>query len=304
MTEAATARPVDGVALERWLRRMAHGAATPWLHGEVARRMAERLVLVKQRPAVVIDWWSRLGAGAQALRATYPQARVLAVEPLALRAAAPASAAPWWSARRWRHAAAPLDGAALPEAGAQLVWANMMLHAVADPAAEMATWLRALAVDGFLMFSTLGPDTLKTLRELYRDAGWGAAHAPFVDMHDLGDMLVGSGFAEPVMDQERLTLTWDTPAALLAELRLLGSNADPARAQGLRTPRWRARLEAALVERAGSDGRIALEFELVYGHAFRPPPRLRVQGETRVGVDELQRMARAGRRGRSDGGLG
>ncbi|HVK32591.1 MAG TPA: methyltransferase domain-containing protein, partial [Burkholderiaceae bacterium] len=302
-SRAATVRPVDRAALERWLRRLAPRTDAPWLHGEVARRMAERLALVKLRPEVVIDWWSRAGASAAILRRAYPKARVLAVEPDALRTA-PAAPAPWWSARRWRAAAPALDAAALPEGGAQLVWANMMLHAVADPAAQMAAWRRALVVDGFLMFSTLGPDTLKTLREIYRDAGWGPPHAPFVDMHDLGDMLVGAGFAEPVMDQAQLTLTWATPAALLDELRLLGSNADPARAAGLRTPRWRARLEAALAARADREGRIALEFELVFGHAFNPRPRLRVQGETRVGVDELQRMARAGRRGRDDEGLG
>lgn len=296
MAEPATVRAIDRTALERGLRRMARHADAPWLHGEVARRMAERLALVKQRPAVVVDWWSRLGASAQTLRAAYPQARVLAVEPAPWRTAQVAPA-PWWSARRWRVPSPAVDAAALPEGAAQLVWANMMLHAVADPAAEMAAWQRVLAVDGFLMFSTLGPDTLKSLREIYRDAGWGPAHAPFVDMHDLGDMLVGAGFAEPVMDQERLTLTWATPAALLDELRALGSNADPARAPGLRTPRWRARLESVLAGRADRDGRIALEFEVVYGHAFKPRPRLRVQGETRVGVDELQRMARAGRRG-------
>lgn len=296
MTEPATVRAIDRAALERWQRRVAPRAEAPWLHVEVARRMAERLALVKQKPAVVLDWWSHAGGGAALLRDAYPHARLQAVEPAAGHAAA-APPAPWWSARRWRTATPALAAAALPGAGAQLVWANMMLHAVADPAAEMAAWQRALAVDGFLMFSTLGPDTLKTLREVYRDAGWGPAHAPFVDMHDLGDMLVGAGFAEPVMDQERLTLTWATPAALLDELRGLGANADPARMAGLRTPRWRARLEAALAARAERDGRIALEFEIVYGHAFKPAPRLRVQGETRVGVDELQRMARAGRRG-------
>jgi malonyl-CoA O-methyltransferase len=156
-------------------------------------------------------------------------------------------------------------------------------------------------MDGFVMFSTVGPDTLRSLREAYREAGWGSPHAPFVDMHDLGDMLVRAGFADPVMDQEMLRLTWATPAALLAELRSLGINADPARAAGLRTPRWRARLEAALAERAqqqkGPDGRITLEFEIVYGHAFNPPPRVAVAGETRLSAADLQRMARTGRNG-------
>jgi malonyl-CoA O-methyltransferase len=287
---ADTVRPIDRAALSRVLQRAARAPEPPWLHGEVARRMADRLPIVKAKPAVVLDWWARTGAGAGALRRVLPKARVLPVEPQA-----PAAAPGWWA--RWRGEAAPLAAEAVAPAAAQLVWANMMLHAVPDPAALLARWKSALAVDGFLMFSTLGPDTLKTLRAVYADAGWGPPHAPFVDMHDLGDMLVRAGFADPVMDQELLRLTWPTPAALLAELRTLGANADPQRAAGLRTPRWRARLEAALAARAGADGRIALEFEIVYGHAFNPPPRLAVQAETRLSATELQRMARTGRRG-------
>lgn len=285
-----TTRAIDAAALRRSVHRAAAAPEAPWLHGEVARRMAERLPLVKLQPGVVIDWWSHAGASAPLLRAQYPRATLRRVEPLPV-ADTPAR---WWQAWRTRDSA-PVDGVALPDAGAQLLWANMMLHAVADPPATIAQWQRVLAVDGFLMFSTLGPATLGSLRVLYRDAGFGSPHAPFVDMHDLGDMLAEAGFAAPVMDQEMLRLSWSTPGALLAELRGLGANADPARHAGLRTPRWRARLEGALAERAGSDGRIALEFEIVYGHAFKPAPRAPVAAETRLSPAELQRMARRGR---------
>lgn len=296
MPALPTARAIDRAALDLASRRAARCDEPPWLHGEVARRMAERLPVVRLRPTLAIDWWSRQGASQALLRKAYPDARLLSVEPPGMP---PRALPPWWSARRWR-AGEVIDAGALPEGQAQLVWANMMLHAVVDPGALMAQWRRALAVDGFLMFSTLGPGSLGSLRKLYRTAGWGSPHAPFVDMHDLGDMLIGAGFADPVMDQEVLRLTWPTPAALLAELRGLGANADPERHAGMRTPRWRARLEAALAERA-ADGRIALEFEIVYGHAFNPAPRLRLEGETRVSAEQLQRMARTGRR---DGALG
>ncbi len=290
------ARPIDGVALAHAQRRMARAAAAPWLHGEVARRMAERLPVIRQQPEVVIDWWARAGASHDVLARVYPKARLLRVESAAAAPVGAGSAAPWWSARRWRPAAPAIDDGKVPAQAGQLLWANMMLHAVADPEALMQRWRRALAVDGFLMFSTLGPDTLAGLRALYRDAGWGAAHAPFTDMHDLGDMLVAAGFADPVMDQERLTLTWATAEQLVAELRTLGANADPARFAGLRTPRWRSRLLAALRERAAADGRIGLEFELVYGHAFNPPPRARLAGETHVALEDMRTMARSGRR--------
>jgi malonyl-CoA O-methyltransferase len=288
-----TRRSIDGAALRRLAARQI-GAEPPWLNGEVARRMAERLAVVRLAPAVVIDWWSAAGASRELLKQAYPKAQLTRVEPLA------APAASGWR-RLWAREAAAIEASAVPAGAAQLVWANMMLHAVPDPGDAIAQWKRALAVDGFLMFSTLGPGTLAGLRALYRDAGWGSPHAPFVDMHDLGDMLVGAGFADPVMDQETLTLTWATPAALLAELRTLGINADPQRFGGLRTPRWRVRLEAALAERADAQGRIALGFEIVYGHAFNPPPRAKVAAETRLAPEDLQRMARRGRR---DGSLG
>jgi malonyl-CoA O-methyltransferase len=302
MSDGTTARSIDRAALLRLQQRQALAAEPPWLHGEVARRMAARLPIMKLVPSVVIDWWALSGASADLLRAAYPKAQQVRVDPAAVLQR-PKTAAPWWSAQRWRRAESVADSA-VPEAQAQLLWANMMLHAVPDPGALFAQWRRALSIDGFVMFSTLGPDTLKSLRETYREAGWGSAHAPFVDMHDLGDMLVRAGFADPVMDQEMLRLTWATPAALLAELRGLGINADTARAAGLRTPRWRVRLEAALAElasREGADGRIALEFEIVYGHAFNPPPRVAVAGETRLSAADLQRMARTGRSGASLG---
>lgn len=301
----ATAREIDRAALQRTVHQLARAPQAPWLHGEVARRMAERLPLVRLRPQSIVDWWSHAGGGAAWLAAAYPHADRLAVEPLEMQAArqADAAAASWW--QRWRRRDATvrsaIDAAALEPGAAQLVWANMVLHWVADPGELMRSWRAALSVDGFVMLSTFGPDTLKTLRELYRDARWGSPHAPFIDMHDLGDMLVSAGFADPVMDQEVLRLTWATPRAALQELRGLGRNADLRRHAGWRTPRWRARLEAALAERAGADGRIALEFELVYGHAFAPAPRLAVAAETRVDAEALRMMARSGRR---DGSLG
>jgi malonyl-CoA O-methyltransferase len=292
-------RPVQALALAQVARRMGRSAEAPWLHGEVARRMADRLGLIRLQPRTVIDWWSFNGASQSLLHRAYPDARPQRVEsdPSLLRRSTQA-VAPWWSPRRW---AAPSDAARAPQelaAGtADLLWANMMLHLIEDPQAQMQQWQRALAVDGFLMFSTLGPGSLKGLRDTYGRLGWPAPHAPFVDMHDLGDMLVHAGFADPVMDQEIITLTWADPLALLRELRSLGGNADPRRHAGLRTPRWRERLCAALQGLQGDDGRLRLEFEVVYGHAFRAAPKPRVAAQTTVALDEMREMLRPGRRG-------
>jgi malonyl-CoA O-methyltransferase len=311
-------RAIDTAALQRVRARLAAAAHAPWLHAEVARRMAERLPVIRQRPRRMLDWWPASSASAALLRDAYPRTPCQPVWPSGVPLP-DVAAARWWSPRRWRpHAAstastsrtswtspvAPRHADTLDASAGDLLWANMSLHWCADPLAEMRRWHAVLEADGFLMFSTLGPGTLATLRELYRAQGWGSPHAAFVDMHDLGDMLVEAGFADPVMDQETLTLTWPDAAAALAELRPLGANVDPARHPGLRTPRWRDRLHAALAaaapdpapgaaQGAAGPGRVALAFEIVYGHAFRPRPRPRVAARTTVGLEDMRSILRA-----------
>lgn len=296
---ASTARDLDAAAVGRVLNRWAAAPEAPWLHAEVARRMAERLPVIRSQPETVLQWWAHAGASDALLRQAYPKARQLHVEPTPalLARSAQAHAAPWWSARRWAGpGASAVLASELPPAAGGLLWANMVLHGAVDPPQLLAQWRRVLAVDGFLMFSTLGPGTLRELHALYGELGAGSPGAPLVDMHDIGDMLVHAGFADPVMDQEQLTLTWATPEALLAELRQLGGNADPARWPGLRTPRWHRRLLEALAARAGADGRIAMRFEVVYGHAFNPPPRPVVAAQTSVSLDDMRSMVRSGGR--------
>jgi len=279
---------IDPAAAMRWQQRPQ--SASAWLHEEVARRMEQRLGWIVRQPQSCLHWEPvRGGLQAQALLARrYPGARVMvsaAVEQerqQALRAAAK----PWWHPARWRAAL----GAVPAPVPADLLWANMTLHMAADPQALIRRWHEALAVDGFLMFSCFGPDTLRELRTLYQALGWPAPAHEYTDMHDWGDMLVAAGFAEPVMDMERIELTFETPQRLLQELRELGRNLHPARFPGLRGRGWRERLELALLQLAdpAQDGRLKLSFEIIYGHALRPPARLAVGGETRFSVEELR----------------
>ncbi len=296
-TPAETREQIDVGAVSHVLWRLSRQAQAPWLHREVARRMAERLPLIREPPQRWLDWWAHLGGGAAVVRQAYPQAQRIAVEPTpALRARSEQPLPPWWSPRRWSGATETvLLQPQVADASAEMVWANMMLHACLDMPAMLANWRRALVVDGFVMFSTLGPATLQELRALYAQLGYGAPHAPFADMHDVGDLLVHAGFADPVMDQEMLTLTWSTPAAALDELRALGGNVHPQRHAGLRTPRWRNQLLRQLERRADADGRVAMTFEVVYGHAFRPRPRARVAATSTVSLADMRASLSSGR---------
>jgi malonyl-CoA O-methyltransferase len=282
---------IDPVAARRWAQMPQ--LQSPWLHEEVARRMQERLAWIKLTPESWVHWEPlRGGLQAQAqLMQRYPQAACVLVEPQPHRAQAVAQALarPWWHPARWRNAApcvqAPAPGAA------QMLWANMALHMAADPQALIAQWHRALAVDGFVMFSCLGPDTLRELRPLYQSLGWPAPAHEFTDMHDWGDMLVQAGFAEPVMDMERIELTFETPQRLLQELRELGRNLHPQRFAALRGRCWQERLTKALaggLADPAHDGRLKLSFEIIYGHAFKPQPRLAVAAQTVFSLEEMR----------------
>lgn len=247
--------------------------------------------------------WEPVRGGMKAhslLRERYPEAECTMYEPVAKREAVAQEklGSRWWQLSRWKGAAAqvgePADGSM------DMLWANMLLHTAGDPQTLIERWHKALKVDGYVMFSALGPDTVQQLHRLYAELGLGPAGHAFTDMHDWGDMLVHSGFAEPVMDMERITLSYSGAAQLRAELRELGRNLHPARFGGLRGRQWRNQLDALLTAKladAQEQGRLVVSFEIIYGHAFKPTPRMKVQGESSISVQDMQQMLRQGRPG-------
>jgi malonyl-CoA O-methyltransferase len=173
-----------------------------------------------------------------------------------------------------------------------MVWANMALHSTQLPQALLKRWHRALRVDGFLMFSCLGPDSLKELRNAYGLLGWPEPAHAFTDMHDWGDMLVQAGFAEPVMDMERITLSYSSGAALLADLRLWGRNLSARRGIATRAKKWRTALIEGLEHQMprSEDGRLCLTFEVIYGHAHKGQPRVPVGAASAVSLQDMRQM--------------
>jgi malonyl-CoA O-methyltransferase len=272
---------------------------SPWLHEEVARRMEIRLDWLVCQPKSWLHWEPlRGGLQAQALLTRrYPGAgcQVIAAQAHERRLTQQALSQPWWHPARWHGA--PKFSAEPGPLSADMLWANMSLHMAADPQEMIRRWHDALAVDGFLMFSCFGPDTLRELRALYLAQGWPAPAHEFTDMHDWGDMLVQAGFAEPVMDMERIELTFETPQRLVQELRELGRNLHPGRFAGLRGRGWREHLYSALagLARPAHEGRLTLSFEIIYGHAFKPQRRLPVAPETRLTLEEMRASLRKDR---------
>jgi len=304
--------PVRGETVRRQFARRA--AALP-AHGvllrEIARRLDERLAVIRLAPLTVVDVGCGRGEARDLLRARYAAARWIGSDhclPM-LAAGRRERAARAGVVRRWVapladwFTGAPADGwvcagtDALPrgDGTVDLLWSNLMLHWHPAPHRVFPEWLRVLRADGLLMFSAFGPDTLKELRVACAQALPQARPLPFVDMHDFGDMMVAAGFATPVMDAETLTLTYGSAAELLREVRALGGNPRDDRAPGLPSGARARALHHALDSARDLDGRLRLSFEVVYGHAWRPAPRQAPPpGKvTRIDVDHLRAQLRS-----------
>ena len=159
-----------------------------------------------------------------------------------------------------------------------MAWSNLALAWAPDPLRAFAEIGRVIASGGLLMFSSYGPDTLKELRAAFATVDAGTHVHPFIDMHDLGDMLVASGFVAPVMDMETILLTYENFEGLARDLRLSGqSNMTRDRSKGLQ---GRKRFSAMRIayETARKEGRLPATIEVIYGHAWRGEPRIAKDG--------------------------
>ncbi|MBI4755480.1 MAG: malonyl-ACP O-methyltransferase BioC [Betaproteobacteria bacterium] len=288
---------LDALAVRRNFARAAPGynqAAA--LAREVAGRMASRLDYVRLTPARILDAGCGTGADLNLLGERYPGALRLGCD-IALPMLAQAGHRSAWLRRllpRLSGGGVALlggDAAHLPlvHGSVDLLWSNLMLHWANDPLAVLGEFRRVLAVGGLLMFSTLGPDTLRELRRAFAAADRAPHVHRFVDMHDVGDMLVAAGFAQPVMDMEVITLTYRSLDDLLHELRAAGaSNADACRGRGLLGKRAWHRV-IATYEAMRRDARLPATFEVIYGHAWKPEPRTTEDGRTIVRFDRPRR---------------
>ena len=283
--------PIDLARVRRLFARPRLVAPADFLRREIAGRMRERLALVKIAPQRVLDAGCGAGADLPLLQKDYPAAQVLGLDAAQAMAAAarPASSAGKSLLNRLLPAKAGIDLLAgdfgdLPFGpnSIDLVWSNLALHWHPQPDRVFAEWRRVLRVDGVLMFSNFGPDSLRELRAAFAEVDDFAHVLPFVDMHDFGDQLVEAGFSTPVMDMEVITVTYDTAQALLADVRALGGNPLATRSRGLMGRAAGIRLQAALERGRRADGKLALTFEVIYGHAFRPAPRVTAAGEAIV----------------------
>jgi len=271
-------------------RAAARYDAAAVLQREVCRRMLSRLDYIKADPALVLDAGSGTGNALDGLLARYPRARVLALD-LALAMAARARARrPWWKqlldVRGTRLAAVCGDIEQLPFASGRvgMVWSNLALQWIGEPKPAFSEMHRVLVPGGLFLFSSFGPDTLKELRAAFQGIDQHTHVHRFMDMHDVGDRLVASGFADPVMDMEVVTLTYAGVRELMVDLKAIGAaNVTRGRPGGLAGKSMLERV-ARNYEAHRRDGRLPATFEVVYGHAWKPQPRVGPAGRPVIDI--------------------
>ena len=264
-------------ARRRFDRAAATYLAAARLETEVGARMLERLDYVRISPQRILDAGCGPAPQAAALGKRYPGAQLLGADfslPMLRQARSVGWLARLRGVRRPVAVCASLAHLPFAAGSVQLLWSNMALHWVDEPRAALAEFHRVLAPEGLLMFSALGPDTLKELRAA---AGEARVHR-FADMHDLGDWLLAAGFSAPVMDMETLTLEYRDVTSLFSELRASGQTS--ARADRPRGLAGKALL--ASLAPAGSSATC----EVVYGHAWKGVPRRSADGR---GIVQFER---------------
>lgn len=256
------------------------------LQREVGQRMAERLDYVKLQPARVLDAGCGTGAETRLLMRRYPRSQVLALDFAEPMLAHARKRGGWW--RKPVCLCGDLEALPLADASVDLVWSNLALQWVNDLAGAFREAVRVLRPGGLFMFTSFGPDTLQELRAAWAAVD-GASHvSPFLDMHDVGDLLLRARFADPVMDVEHLTLTYRDAAQLMRELKGIGAgNATSGRPRGL-TGKSRLRAMLAAYEECRRDGLLPASYEVVYGHAWAPSQGPLPSGEVRVALDSIK----------------
>jgi SAM-dependent methyltransferase len=248
--------------------------AHDFLFREVAARLVDRLADIRRDFTVALDLGCHNGFVAEAAK-RLPAGKIGAL--------VEADLSP-------RMAAVARDNTGLPtvaadeeylpfgDASFDLVLSCASLHQVNDLPGALVQVQRALKPDGVFLAAMFGGATLSELRQAWlaaetaQEGGAGPRVAPFADLRDAAGLLQRAGFALPVADSDTITVTYDNPLKLMADLRGMGES--NVLIERRRTATRRATLMAAAehyrTQFAGSDGRAPATFQVLYLTGWAP----------------------------------
>tara|TARA_Y100001936_G_C16093985_1_gene689766 strand:+ start:4905 stop:5801 length:897 start_codon:yes stop_codon:yes gene_type:complete len=269
------------------------------LQREVSDRMLSRLDYIKCNPLSILDAGSGTGYGGRKLLCRYPKTRILALDfALSMHYQARPIASSWWknifSTQKsiTNYVCGDIEQLPIKSSSIDLVWSNLSLQWCNNIENTFSEMYRVLQPEGLFMFSTFGPDTLHELRQAFLGMDKNNHVNHFIDMHDIGDILVHSGFDMPVMDMEYITFTYDDVISVMRELKAMGAhNVLQNRKRGLTGKTgWGKVLHN--YESFRENGKLPVTFELVYGHAWKLEEKRSVRDKNIIEFDPKARLTR------------
>jgi malonyl-CoA O-methyltransferase len=261
-----------------------------FVHSATREGLLARLKPMVVEAKTVVDLGSATGSATRQLQKRFRPARVISVDLSRDMLRQGLRKQSFFSAKA---PAIQAHAAALPfaEQSVDLVFANLLLPFIDNPTDLFTEVARVLRKDGLLVFATLGPDSLLELRQAWQAVDNYAHVNRFLDMHDMGDAAVKAGLRDPVLDVDRMTVTYDSPAALFRDLTAIGGR----NCLGDRNPALVSKVRfAAMIDTlnaASCDGRLQLNLELVYGHCWGSGPRAQ-PGDYRIDANRIGHRSR------------
>jgi len=286
---AEVALPERSSSRERFDRAARSFQTASFVHDEARRRLLDRLDGLKIESGTIVDLGSALGQSAAELSRKFPEARIIALD----------------SSREMLKRSVPgefskLAGDAVrlpfPDRSIELLFANLVLPWNL-PDALFAEAGRVLTNTGVLVFSTLGPDSLNELRRAWARADDAIHVHAFFDVQTLGDLVQNARLEEPVLDVDRIQVSYAELSAVIRDLRACGATntAGGRRRSLMGRGRWQRFVEALWHDQGeGHEGRLSLTVELIFGQAFgiRRAPKAAENGEISVPIDQIKRASK------------
>ena len=257
---------------KRSIRKFADRASLTYeeaavLPREVRERLLERLQYMRHQPGSVIDIGCGSGASLRGLQKAYPKAAVVGADLAENMLGQARSGFRLWSKKRL--VAADMERLPFASQSFDLVFSSLALPWCNDLKATLAEFARIARPGALILFSSLGPGTLRELAQSWEPVDPGPHVHRFVDMHDVGDAMMSTGFSQPVVDAELIRMQYRRFEDLLDDLRKTGAgNADLQRRRGLTTPAQLSAVEANYQQLGFEQQRFVASFEIVYGHAW------------------------------------
>lgn len=278
MNEQEENKPLDIAQIDRHAMRSAFDkAATTYdaagiLQQEVADRLVERMDLMSMKPVSILDAGAGTGFISKLLATRYPKAKITALDlafNMLKQAKGKRSFKQRWN-KQFNYVNAEVENLPFADASLELIISGLTLQWCQDLPKVFAEFKRVLAPGGLLMFSTFGPDTLKELRQSWAEVDDLAHVNAFADLHDVGDALLQTGYLDPVMDMEMLTVTYQDVKTVMRDLKQIGAhNVMQGRSHNM-TGKNKLEKMIQSYEQFRVDGLLPVTHEIVYGHAWVP----------------------------------